>query len=87
MTQDQLATGMMLSNFFKHLCDKFPGQSINSVYQNFLLMSEDGTQDNARVYAYGATFYDLVKTLLENPDTQTAETYKVVVNNQVSGGV
>ena len=64
----EIYVGQMINAFLTQLSDKFPGNTIPAIQQNYLNMSEDGSQDNLRIYQYARGFYALLKEIEKLPD-------------------
>ena len=62
-------TGEILRKWLEGLANKFPLQPLSAVLQNYLLMSDDGTEVT-RLALLGAGFYEMIKQLETMPDQE-----------------
>jgi hypothetical protein len=60
-------TGELLKRFLQGLSLQFPLNPLSAVLQNYLMLSDDGT-DNSYISKYGKEFYQCIKDLEEMPE-------------------
>jgi len=75
------ALTQLFNNFFQHLEEKFPLEPLSAIRQNYLMMTQDGS-DISRLESFSRTLYKFVKNLEMIPDEDTGA---VIVHRNEKG--